>query len=145
MPMKVMLLLADAAQAVDGKLYVLGGGWSIVGPEPSPMAIAMKIEVPWDQANRRHPWLLELLDADGNPVSTAGSDGLEQPIRISGEFEVGRPPGLRPGTPLDLPLAISMSALSLPPDGRYVWQLSIDGESSEDWRLAFSTRPARGA
>jgi len=141
--MKVTLLLADSAQAVDGKLYVLGGGWSIIGPEPSPIAIAMKIEVPWDQANRSHLWQLELLDADGNPVSAAGPDGEGQPIEISGEFEVGRPPGLKPGTPLDLPLAITMSPLPLPPGGRYVWRLSIDGASQEDWQLAFSTRPAR--
>ena len=32
--MKVTILLADAAQAVEGKLFVLGGGWSVTGPEP---------------------------------------------------------------------------------------------------------------
>ena len=31
--MKILLMLCDAAQAVDGKLYVLGGGWSIT-PTP---------------------------------------------------------------------------------------------------------------
>ena len=39
--MKVTILLADAAQAAEGKLYVLGGGWSITGPDPSPMALAI--------------------------------------------------------------------------------------------------------
>ena len=52
--MKVTILLADAAEAVNGKLYVLGGGWSITGPDPSPMALAIKIEVPWDQSNQPH-------------------------------------------------------------------------------------------
>ena len=54
--MRVTLMLADSAQAVEGKLYILGGGWSLVGPEPTPMAIALKIEVPWDETNRRHTW-----------------------------------------------------------------------------------------
>ena len=36
--MKATLLLADAAQAAEGKLYVLGGGWSVTGPGPAPMA-----------------------------------------------------------------------------------------------------------
>ena len=27
--MKVMLMLCDSAQVADGKLYILGGGWSI--------------------------------------------------------------------------------------------------------------------
>ena len=44
--MKVTMLLADAAQAVNGKLYILGGGWSVAGPDPTPMAIALKMEVP---------------------------------------------------------------------------------------------------
>ena len=32
--MKVTMLLADSAQAIEGKLYILGGGWSITGPDP---------------------------------------------------------------------------------------------------------------
>jgi hypothetical protein len=139
---KVTLLLADSAQAVDGKLYVLGGGWSITGPEPTAMAIALKLEVPWDQANRRHVWRLELLDQDGDPVEAPGPDGDPAPVEITGEFELGRPAGLKPGTPLDLPLAINLGPLSLSPGGRFVWRLSIDDRSDEDWQVAFSTRPA---
>ena len=37
------MLLADSAQAVEGKLYILGGGWNITGPEPSPSGIAIYI------------------------------------------------------------------------------------------------------
>ena len=35
------MLLCDAAQAVEGKLYILGGGWNTIGPDPAPTAIAM--------------------------------------------------------------------------------------------------------
>ena len=63
------MLLADAAQAVGGKLYVLGGGWSVIGPGPATMAIAMKIDVPWDQTNLRHHWILDLVDEDGQPAA----------------------------------------------------------------------------
>ena len=45
MPIRATLMLADAAQAADGKLYILGGGWNLIGPEPSPTAIAMHFEV----------------------------------------------------------------------------------------------------
>src|SRR4051794_17346369 len=58
--MKVTMILADSAQAVDGKLYVLGGGWSLAGPGPTPMALAVKIEVPWDRGNMRHHLTIEL-------------------------------------------------------------------------------------
>ena len=43
--MKVTLLLADAAQAAEGKLYVLGGGLSITGPHPSPLAPQANCEI----------------------------------------------------------------------------------------------------
>lgn len=140
--MKVTMLLADSAQAVDGKLYILGGGWSVTGPGPSAFAIAMKIEVPWDEANRRHKLQLSLADTDAQPVKIPTPAG-EHPVEVTGEFEVGRPPGLKPGTPLDVTIAINVGPLQLPPDSRFVWQLSIDGHAEEDWRLAFSTRPAK--
>lgn len=142
--MRVTLLLADAAEAVNGKLYILGGGWSITGPGPVPFAIAMKIEVPWDQANTRHQLRLELLDGDGQLVELPQEPDAEaKPMVISGSFEVGRPPGLPVGTPLDSVLAVSFNGgLTLSPGSRYEWRLAINDETREDWRLAFSTRSA---
>jgi uncharacterized protein DUF6941 len=140
--MRVTLLLADAAQSVDNKLYILGGGWSVTGPEPMPFAIALKVEVPWDQTNARHRWLLRLLDEDGRAVQVPTQDG-DRPVEISGEFEVGRPPGIAPGTPIDLSLAINSGPIPIPPGGRYVWRLSIDGEEADAWEVGFATRPAR--
>jgi hypothetical protein len=131
------MLLADSAQAVGGKLYVLGGGWSICGPDPIPMAIAMKIEVPWDRTNMKHQGKLELLDADSEPVLAPTPVG-DKPVEIPLEFEVGRPPGLAPGTPIDLVLAINLPALPIPPGARYEWRLTIGQDSLDDWRLAFT-------
>src|ERR1700754_1755097 len=102
--MKVTLMLADSAQVADGKLYILGGGWSITGP-PAPSAIALLVEVPWDQTNRRLDWRLELVDSDGYPVLTADGEGGEQPIMMGGEFEVGGPPRTPPGAPTLVPPA----------------------------------------
>jgi hypothetical protein len=135
------MLLADAAQAVDGKLYILGGGWSVIGPEPSPMAIAIKIEVPWSETNQPHPWHLQLVDGDGQPVMAQTPEG-ERPVVVGGQFEVGRPAGIVPGTPIDVPMAIGLGALPLPAGRRLVWQLFIDGETQLEWQAAFSTRPA---
>ena len=96
------MMLADSAQEVGGKLYILGGGWSITGPDPVPMAIALKLEVPWDRTNVQHKLLLELLDEDGEPVMVPGPEEHgEVPLQVTGEFEAGRPPGIKPGTPID--------------------------------------------
>lgn len=139
--MKVTMLLADAAQAVEGKLYILGGGWSITGPDPSPSAIALKIEVPWTDTNRKHRLELRLLDADGQPVRVPTQAG-EHPVEFGGDFEVGRPAGLPEGNPLDMVLAINMSPLPLPPGRRYEWKCFINGNTKEDWRVGFYTRAA---
>ena len=91
--MKVTMLLADAAQAVEGKLYVLGGGWSITGPDPTPSAIAVYIQVPWDRTNVEHAFRFDLVDSDGDSVELETETGVEEPITIEGSFEVGRPAG----------------------------------------------------
>jgi hypothetical protein len=140
---KVTMMLADSAQEVGGKLYILGGGWSITGPDPVPMAIALKLEVPWDRTNEQHSLLLELLDDDGNPVMVEGPEEHGQvPLQVTGDFEAGRPPGIKPGTPIDSALAVNFGPLPLEPGRRYQWRLSIDGETDEDWTLGFSTRRA---
>lgn len=139
--MKVTMLLADSAQTAESKLYILGGGWSVTGPAPAPSAVALKIEVPWDQANKKHSFELSLVDADGNPVMAATAQG-EQPIQIGGEFEVGRPVGLAPGTPIDMPMALNFGPLPLTPGSRFTWRLTIDQGSEPDWHVSFSTRPA---
>lgn len=137
--MKATLLLCDSVQAVGGKLYILGGGWSIAGPAPITMGLAVKIEVPWNQANQRHKLKIELVDDDGQPVALPAPEG-KKPIVIEADFEVGRPPGLTPGTPLDSVLAINMQSLPIPPARRYEWRMSIDGHPDEAWRVSFTTR-----
>ncbi len=134
------MMLADAAQELGGKLYILGGGWSVTGPMPTPMAIALKIEVPWDRTNEKHELLLELLDEDGNPVRVPGPDEEPVALQVTGEFEVGRPAGIKPGTPIDSALAVTFGPLPLEAGRRYQWRLSIDGKTDEDWALGFSTR-----
>ena len=139
--MRVQLLLADSAQVVGGKLYLLGGMWSEIGPAPTPMAVVVRFVVPWDQTNRKHKWSLRLVDQDGDPVESESPTG-PQPIAVGGEVEAGRPAGARPGTEINLPVAVNMGALRLPPGKRLEWRLYVDGETEEGWREVFSTRPA---
>jgi hypothetical protein len=120
--MEVTMLLCDAAQQMGGKLYILGGGWSVIfAPQPISCALAIKLAVPWDQANHRLSMRASLLDDDGNPVDVG-----QGPVFAAGNLEVGRPPGMKPGTPIDAPFALSFIGLPLPPGG-YVFELEIDG------------------
>ena len=134
---KATILLCDAAQAIDGKLYLLGAGWNTIGPQPAPFAIALLIDVPWDEANRSHHFELRLVDGDGQPVTPMGS---ETAIAVGGDFEVGRPAGMREGSSLRMPFAISFGPLALPTGQRFVWQLEVDRERDEAWAVPFDVR-----
>lgn len=133
---RVTMLLAESAQVADNKLFILGGGLALVSPAPSPLAVAMKIDVPWDRADRQHNWKLELLDADGMPVLVG-----DRPIIVAGTFEVGRSDQLQPGTPLPMPLAVNFSGLALPAGQRFAWRLAIDDDTEPDWQTAFTIAP----
>ncbi len=135
------MLLCDAAQVAEGKLYVLGAGWSVTGPMPVPSAIGLLLSIPWDQAARAHQLQITLLDSDGRPVLLPTPDG-DQPLVIEAEVGVERPDGVPPGIALDVPFAVNLGPLPLPTGSRFYWSLEINGETGEDWVLPFSTRPA---
>lgn len=137
--MKLTMLLADAAQAVGGKLYILGGGWSLAGSDPIPMALAIKIEAPWTEANIQHTLRVALLDEDEQSVRVPTPRG-DVPFEIRSTFEAGRPPGLQPGTPLDVAFAFNMPPLPLRPGGRYLWRCFINDSTDDTWQTSFTIR-----
>jgi hypothetical protein len=121
--MEGVLLLCDYAEEVGGKLYIMGGGWTRLTRvrQVVDLSVAAKLLVPWNEANRPHTLGLKLMTDDG--AAAMDSDGRD--IAISGKMEVGRPPGLTEGTPLDLPLSFRFEDLPLN-EGRYRWELLVD-------------------
>jgi hypothetical protein len=122
--MDVTMLLCDAAEAANGKLYILGGGWSHLSAPNTPvdMALAVMVEVPWNRANEKHSLRATLVTEDSEPVEIGGT-----PIALEAGFEVGRPPGLSPGTTLNMPMVFNAGGLLLDKGG-YVWELYVDGQ-----------------
>lgn len=118
------MLLCDAADQVNGKLYILGGGWSTIFAvgQPANVTLAVKLMVPWDQTNRPHRIAAKLLTDDGEAVDLGAG-----PVGAEGEIEVGRPPGLKPGTPIDVPLVFPFGGLLMEPGG-YAFTLEVDNE-----------------
>jgi hypothetical protein len=117
------IMVADAAQSVAGKVYILGGGWDrllvpeLPGPPMVPFYVAVGLTVPWHLTNRKFAFSIELEDADGSMIA---------PL-VAGEAEVGRPPGLRPGTPQAIHFAGPTNPV-FPSEGRYVLVCRVDGE-----------------
>lgn len=139
--MRATLILADYARVADSKLDVLGGGWNVTSAPEVTMGVGVMIEVPWDEANRKHQLRLELNGADGELVQLPLPNGEGfGPVVAEAEFEVGRPPGLAAGTPLSVPFAVNVNNVPLPPGNRYEWRLKINGRTQGGWYLAFETK-----
>jgi hypothetical protein len=122
------MILADGAQVADGKLYVLGGGWTRLKPHiPVRQSLGIVVHVPFDLTNHPLKLHVQLLDDDSNTVGLGGNE-----VKVDVEFEVGRPPGVKHGETINFPLALDFDGLALEPGG-YVWQSEVDGESVARW------------
>lgn len=137
---KVTAMLADHAEVAEGKLFINGGGWTVIGPQACPFAIVMTIEMPSSSWGVQHTVRWELIDDQGNPVIIDTPQGM-QPFVLQGVFGAMPGPEMIGGAPVSVPLAINMGPTPIPPGGRYEFRLELDGERHEDWRLGFNTRP----
>lgn len=135
-PIEGALILADSAQAASGKVHMLGAGWSITGSPTAPSAVVGLIKIPWDRTNQKIQIHVQLVNEDGHPVVLGGMPGLaDQPVEFKAEMEAGRPPGVKPGTPIDASFAFNVGPMPLPP-GRYTWVMRIgDDEISSSFSV----------
>jgi uncharacterized protein DUF6941 len=123
------MFLADKAETLNGKLYVMGGGWDRIfmpqfpGLLPIPISVAISILVPWNLTNRRFRFALELTDEDNSRIPLAP----EQEV-FSVDFETGRPPGLKPGRPQRTVLTVTLNpGIQFEKEGLYSFHATIDG------------------
>lgn len=113
-------MLADGAQMVGGKLYVLGGQWdrlavaSFPAQQPS-MALVLVLRVEYAEALRRINLNIELT-LDGQPCE----------VGVAGSFETGHAPGSVHGAPGFVPLAIPFANVPFAGPGRYEWVISAN-------------------
>jgi hypothetical protein len=131
MAVEGLALLADFAEVVNGKLYVMGGGWTdVVLLRPQTFALATRIEVPYDRTNEQLLVEARLTDSDGKVVVLGGNE-----IVIQNQIEVGRPPGIKAGQPIAVPLAWTFQGLTLSA-GRYAFLVLVNAD--EVARAAFN-------
>jgi hypothetical protein len=91
------LLTADYAEVINGKSYIVGGGWDRITPPEFPasirLGVAVGIRIPYLDTNVPHRVRLVLRSGDGSDL-----------FRLEGDLEAGRPPGSRGDSQL-IPLA----------------------------------------
>jgi hypothetical protein len=117
------LILADYAEIVGGKLYLMGGGWDKLTvnsgfPLTKPVGLAAAFRVPWDETNQPHNVEIEIQTDDGENVGKVGA-----------QFEVGRPPGIPKGQVQRFQIAANLS-LTLNGPGTYVIVASSNGQEA---------------
>jgi hypothetical protein len=115
------LMLADGAQVLNNKLYVLGGGWEVmIAPSGFPyekvLTMAAAFRVPWNETNQKHEIEVEVADADGQSLA-----------KLNGQVEVGRPAGLDPGSEQRIQIPLEAPVRFEKP-GRYVTITRVGGE-----------------
>jgi uncharacterized protein DUF6941 len=135
MPEIEYVTVADHAEAINGKLYLHGAGWSdvtqpVVPTGQSPvvhMGIAVSILVGWNETNRRFPLTIAIVHEDGDEVAKLGA-----------QIEAGRPPCVSQGTDFRNILAIVANVV-FPKLGRY--EVRADLEESQR-SVTFRVHPA---
>jgi len=92
-------VVADWAESVNGKLYLMGGGFDSFFAQEFPFAhrfsFAAVFRVPWADTNRRFPVVGVLETLDGNELGW----------KMEGEAEAGRPAGVRAGQDVSMTIA----------------------------------------
>ena len=123
------VVLADFAEAdANGKVHILGAGWSVTGPDPSPQAVVVFLKVPASQAGSPVAVALRLLDPSRNVVVIPGMSG-PQPLEISGQV-IAKTPTEDWDTTRDLgaSFVVNIAPLSLGPGSVYSWICEVDGK-----------------
>jgi hypothetical protein len=126
------LILADHAEAVNGKLYLMGGGWDrrtlADFRQPQIIAVAVGILIPWTETNRPLPLVVALTDLDGASIAP--------PLQT--QLTAGRPANAKPGQKLRYMLAVNFQT-AIPRPGEYVVDARIGSSSPK--RVSFYAEP----
>jgi hypothetical protein len=105
------LIVADRAEVLTGKLYMMGGGWDSIGTtgpdQPVHFTAAVGFLVPWNATNVDHPCTIRLEDADGTDVLSLGYT-----------IRTGRPPNLPEGATQRVTVSLPIAA-AFPQPGVY--------------------------
>lgn len=129
------LMLADRAEVVGGKLYMMGGGWEVLNlrsiADVASFGIAVGILVPWNATNTDHSLVLRMEDADGRET-----------MRAQAGFRTGRPPHIDQGAEQRVMFVIPVGIV-FPSPGNYVVVGAI-GEDERRVRLRVLISPNPG-
>jgi len=118
------LILANHVEAINGLLYISGGGWTDMhrriqdnAVPPSHFGVGVSIRVPWHETNEDHTIMIEVQHEDST-LTVA---------RAEGTMKLGRPPQLTRGDIQHAVIAMSVDTI-FPDAGGYRVIARLDGD-----------------
>ena len=125
------LLVADRAEVVNGKLYLLGGSWDRIQPQQFPhrmmLGIAVGVRIPFAHTDDQHTVAIELLHNDTRMI------GFEA------KLATGRPPGMA-GMDMLVPMAFNIP-IAIPGEGQVTLKAVIDAVHGRRHEIKVIQRP----
>ncbi len=123
---RIFTLCDHASVPPDGKIYIHGGGIHqlYVAQIPGPLRalfLVVRLSVPWHMLGEPHTVTIRALDLDRNPI------GPNDPL-VSTPFELGRPPGHRPGDESAINITAELSNLVIDKPVALRFHLAVDDE-----------------
>lgn len=124
---RVFTLCDHASVPPDGKLYIHGGGvHQLLVPQiPGPLRtlfLVVRVSIPWHMLGEPHTVKIRALDLDRNPI------GPVDPL-VTTPFELGKPPGHRPGDESAINICAELSGLAVQQPMTIRFHLSVDDQT----------------
>ena len=111
------LLVADRAEVVNGKLYLMGGSWDRIQPQQFPhrmmLGIALGVRIPFAYTDEQHTVAIEI------------QHNGERQVGWEAKLTTGRPPGMA-GMDMLVPMAFNIP-VAIPSEGTVVLKAAVDG------------------
>lgn len=140
--MEVEAFLADAVQAVGGKLYGLGLGWRVLSAPGFParhdrVALAVLLRMTRDEAEGPHRLTVRLLDEHDAARPLGRAPGGAELLELEAPFAVRGGPDEASAT-----FALNFDGLVFDEPGTYTFVLAVDGRESRRVSFRVQTHPA---
>ncbi len=127
------LLVADRAEVVNGKLYLMGGSWDRISPPAFPhrmiLGIALGVRIPFAHTDDQHTVAVELMQDE------------QRLVGFEARLTTGRPPGMA-GMDMLVPMAFNIP-LAIPAEGQVVLRAGVDGRPPRRHEIRVMQRQQR--
>ncbi len=137
LPQIEFAMVADAVQAVAGKLYIIGGGWDTLFVRAFParhptLGIGMRIRIPWSDLDT-FTLAVDLVDEDGS--------SLFKGKRLAQRIKINRPPAMPAGGDMGIVRAFTFNNLVFPKEGGYAFRILVDDNEVSRMRFRLRHQP----